>query len=838
MASVLNELHEQKYIAYNVGSDKIPINGRTNKRMKNWSKLNLKEIKSLCDYNNKSIGMRMGLQENGRLIANLDFDVSKKTNGVYCDCIETKDMLDKFIMNNNDDGVYESATIGNMNVLVDYTDAPRVRTKIAEMDTAVIKSNNIGFELLAKSNSVLPPTETICKKTNKLRQRKRLNSVMFKKINDDDYTSNFILDFIQSAQKDKPVKVASASVAPTGATGPVGETGAVSQKSSEELIFYLDLIAVIYFDDYCIWRSIIWAMKNENMSKDIAREYSQKSNKYDDYAFDNTWDNAPVQIKMNVGTIKHFAKKSKPKEYTEYFHTCLLNDKDIEKMIYNHTDRNLAVLGEILLKDDIVATEQKQLYLYDNGFWIDDEDALKYTLQQKICSLLDNVSVNLSLKRQDITDIESDEYKTLVKKQNDLSASLVQICSNSKLNNVFSQLKLILSVNKKDITFDTNKPNVFCFKNISFDLETGNEYVIQKDDYISQHTGYDYIQPTQTHIDEIDNIFKSIFPSEEMRKTYLSILRTGLSGMRQEKLFIANGRGRNGKGLLNELMSATCGNYFYKMNIDVLTKPIKSGANQEVANLHQKRFCVANEPNDKESILGGNIKRLTGDNVINARGLYSQNTETILNGTFVLELNKLIKLDGRIDDAIVARLVNIQFETFFTDDKTILTNNEHARPLNPYYKESEFRDTFKHALFYYLLHTAPKKLYICDASRDATRDYLLKNNEFYNWINEIYEKVETPTIYNFIKVKDIYNLWKTSDYYMNMSKEQKRKAVFKYFIDDYIKDNMELKAYFVKDYQKYEDKKRVIKSQNVIIGFIKKPNECSINIDDDELFDG
>ena len=115
---------------------------------------------------------------------------------------------------------------------------------------------------------------------------------------------------------------------------------------------------------------------------------------------------------------------------------------------------------------------------------------------------------------------------------------------------------------------------------------------------------------------------------------------------------------------------------------------------------------------------------------------------------------------------------------------------------------------------------------------------MLKNNEFYNWINEIYEKVETPTIYNFIKVKDIYNLWKTSDYYMNMSKEQKRKAVFKYFIDDYIKDNMELKAYFVKDYQKYEDKKRVIKSQNVIIGFIKKPNECSINIDDDELFDG
>ena len=122
---------------------------------------------------------------------------------------------------------------------------------------------------------------------------------------------------------------------------------------------------------------------------------------------------------------------------------------------------------------------------------------------------------------------------------------------------------------------------------------------------------------------------------------------------------------------------------------------------------------------------------------------------------------------------------------------------------------------------------------MCDASKQATRDYLLKNNEFYNWINEIYEKVDNPSIYDYIKVKDIYNLWKTSDYYINMTKEQKRKAQFKYFIDDYIKDNMELKAFYIKIYQKYENNKRVIKVDNVIIGFKKKPKECFVMIDDE-----
>jgi len=44
---------------------------------------------------------------------------------------------------------------------------------------------------------------------------------------------------------------------------------------------------------------------------------------------------------------------------------------------------------------------------------------------------------------------------------------------------------------------------------------------------------------------EIETIINNIFPNPETKKTYLSILWMGLTGIRQEKFFIANGGGRN-----------------------------------------------------------------------------------------------------------------------------------------------------------------------------------------------------------------------------------------------------------------------------------------------------
>ena len=167
-----------------------------------------------------------------------------------------------------------------------------------------------------------------------------------------------------------------------------------------------------------------------------------------------------------------------------------------------------------------------------------------------------------------------------------------------------NQLTTTLAGRIDNVKFDVHKPDVFCFNNDAFDLTNGKQYKVKKEDYITMNTGYDYVEPSNENVDVIKQILNSIFSDPEMKRTYISILRTGLSGRRQEHLFMANGCGRNGKGLLNESMMDTVGHYGHKMAIAVLTDEIKTGANPEVNNLHLKRFVVANEPNDNKIIKG------------------------------------------------------------------------------------------------------------------------------------------------------------------------------------------------------------------------------------------
>ncbi len=342
-------------------------------------------------------------------------------------------------------------------------------------------------------------------------------------------------------------------------------------------------------------------------------------------------------------------------------------------------------------------------------------------------------------------------------------------------------------------------------------------------------SGYDDIEPTQNDIDEIDKLFDSIFTDPEVKKTYISILRTGLSGKRHEKLFMANGVGRNGKGVLNELMMACVGNYGHKMNISVLVDKIKDGPNTSVNNLNMMRFVVTNEPNDNENILCGNIKRITGDMVIPARGLYSSNEDTILNLSLVLELNKMINIKGRIDHAMISRLVSIRFGNIFTNDPDILKNNPNAYPENPKLKDPEFQNKFRHAMFKYLLNS-PDELYICQACKQETMDYFKDQNEMYNWFIENYRKTDAE--HSYISMKDIYNHWKESELYSNMTKNEKRANTMKKFKQSQILENNEMRPYYIEDTGRMVDGKK-IRVKNCLFGWELIPPECMIDLEDE-----
>jgi putative DNA primase/helicase len=149
----------------------------------------------------------------------------------------------------------------------------------------------------------------------------------------------------------------------------------------------------------------------------------------------------------------------------------------------------------------------------------------------------------------------------------------------------------------------------------------------------------------------------------------MTLLSTGMYRKNLEKFVINSVVGGNGKGVLNEHVFKAFGQYAYKLLSAVLTQPLKSGCNPEVASMHNKRFVLATEPEDSQNINTSTLKGITGGNSINARMAHSNDTKTDLKLTFVLECNSKPKLDN-VNEAVSRRLLEIPFQPRFVDLQT------------------------------------------------------------------------------------------------------------------------------------------------------------------------
>ena len=158
------------------------------------------------------------------------------------------------------------------------------------------------------------------------------------------------------------------------------------------------------------------------------------------------------------------------------------------------------------------------------------------------------------------------------------------------------------------------KHHLFCFTNAVFDSFRGVFVTPSKYDNCLMTCGKPWIQPKPEESQKVADLFTSIFPDPEMRAGYASVLKSGLTGTRPENFTVANGGGRNGKGVINENATNCAGNYAVEGHLALLTKPIKDGPNPEAAGLHRKRLAIFSEPEDgmNEALRLSCIKKLTG----------------------------------------------------------------------------------------------------------------------------------------------------------------------------------------------------------------------------------
>jgi len=368
--------------------------------------------------------------------------------------------------------------------------------------------------------------------------------------------------------------------------------------------------------------------------------------------------------------------------------------------------------------------------------------------------------------------------------------------NTSKSTYINDIVKHILSnANEAEMDFNQN-PFLLGFNNGVYDLINGTFRPYQFDDYMTISTGYDYKPLDESDpknislMDELETIFTTIQPDPSHKRLVETILASGLDGRLYQKLFLLNGAGGNGKGLISSLMKAILGGYASQPTNGILKDAEKSNApSPDLYGLKGKRYINFTE-------VGGLIRvamlrNLTGGTTFTAR-LLQQNPECFkLNATFTMEFNNAPELDGKPLQADYRRLVDVFFPINFTDDANKIGQEIAGVKFveaNPYYETDEFVNSMRNIFLHKLLkvykdNCEPNtgiKFIIPDDIRLRTEKFIENQNMFQKVFNDLYIKsnplpndkadLKSKTI----KIKEVWDDIISSTEYKNLTYREKR----------------------------------------------------------------
>ena len=593
----------------------------------------------------------------------------------------------------------------------------------------------------------------------------------------------------------------------------------------------LENIDILYWTDYDDWIRLVWAIKNHfgDAGYKIAKEFSQKCDNFGDSSkFKEVW--ATGESGNSWGTIEYYSKLSNPEQHLK----IKLIHKPIKPSVL---DMEVAECLLELIGDEVFLKEG-EWYMYDNDYelwvlmqcgddWLRFNNLIYQTAKQ-------SYTLQVKLETEKLTkDLLQEQFEKKNKLISEYHVIIKEISKIAKIKSIAECVKMKLACKKVDVEMDKN-PYLFCFLNDTINLKTGNKYTRNKYDYLSLSCGYYYNKPKQSEYDKVCDIINKIFPNPEIKKCYASILFSALTGVRPEKFIICNGAGRNGKGLINELLGEALGGengYFIKGSTTTLTKDLAQGANPAVANMHMKRVVISSEPEKGQGLNVENIKKLTGDNQINARKLYSSNCMTKLTATQIMEANDIPKIDGTIGQAEISRFIIVPFDSLFLGDVNepeINDNNVGNKyPVIESLKFDSFKKSHKQALFEWILNNATKDIYVPDVVKNATEKYLLSCDDIVSFLDDVIEYTEYDINdvdkQNFVNSKELFELYKASEAYVNKNKAEKRK-----YNQSAFKNDLRTNQKFAKHYKEHcMTKGKARDKRSILLGWrLKEEDEC------------
>ena len=552
-----------------------------------------------------------------------------------------------------------------------------------------------------------------------------------------------------------------------------------------------------YIDNYQDWLKIVWACASIN-NEDLARNISMKSSKFNESSFQKVYHSYEEGKGITKACLYYYSKQS---NQTKHFKTMKKHHKYDE--IETPTDAKLAETFCKFYGNNYLICDGKQ-YHYNGYFW--DEKSVGVKIRNQIRNDLSQIYIDM---------IKPPTSEEVMKKNKQIQKILDAFGNATKCKHIYEVVCDMIT--NDEIKFN-EKPNIFCFKNKVYDLHLNDWIEPNRYDYINQSTRKPFIKPSQQTTDELKEMFVKIFPNEETRKCYMTILATGLYGKTLEKITFSNGSGRNGKGFTNSLMLHLLGDYGAEISPSVLLqkKNDGGGCNAELASMADKRLCIFPEPDEDKKINISVVKDITGGRTLKATKKYSNKTTHNLFATSIIECNQKPKLSGEINTAIKERLIDLEFVSTFTSDPSQYEGVENVYQGNNKVKTVEYQDDNYCSLFLILIpywkryYNDNQNLIIPKHIIERNNEYMQESDAVYQWFIDNYQRSTDKKKY--VQFKDVFNKFKCSDNRPYVKKEEmNQKNIKKKLINN--------------EFLKSSWKEKTSSARSIFIGWEKKPDD-------------
>ena len=324
-------------------------------------------------------------------------------------------------------------------------------------------------------------------------------------------------------------------------------------------------------------------------------------------------------------------------------------------------------------------------------------------------------------------------------------------------------------------------------------MSTGVELPVDKSDLpISMEDLIVKIENTKYYNDfarDFEDFFSKILPDPALRKYMKRFISKCISGEnRDEGFYIWTGSGGNGKSKLIDLIGKCLGDYACNLPVSLLTQKRKSSgaADPEMARTRGKRFVYMQEPDVNETLNIGEMKEITGNDTIQARGLYQNPFEFTPQFKLILMCNDKPKIPSN-DDGTWRRLQVAPFVSRFVDA------DEDPDPAeNRYVKDRELtRKLGKWVLPMYVMLFEEWKKYdkngiiIPACIKDTTLDYRNENDIVGQWISLKCSLADhdphtgqAPT--HLDELWEAFDQWRDDEGKRNIGKPDFKKAIVKW----------------------------------------------------------